>query len=83
MFKYAIIYKSMKSTLTVLSALVLLIVAACIAFPKMSEPRKTPIKTSKLEVKTTSRERIKKTNNPNPIDIEFGLTASFGPKPEN
>ncbi len=75
---YAIIYRSMKSTLTVMSALVLLIIAACLAFPTMNESKKTTIKTSKLEVKTTST----KVSKPKPIDVQFGLTASFGPKPQ-
>lgn len=69
----------MKSTLTVLSALALLIIAACIAFPKMKEPEKTQIKASNLEVKTTKA----KVSKPKPVYAEFGLTANFGPKPEN
>ena len=59
-------------------ALVLLFVAAIFAFPKFQEPAKTQIKTSKLEVKTTGA----KVSKPKPFDIEFGLTASFGPKPQ-
>lgn len=59
-------------------ALILLFVAAIFAFPKYKEPAKTQIKTSKLEVKTTST----KVSKPKPFDVKFGLNATFGPKPQ-
>ncbi|MBC7766685.1 hypothetical protein H7Y21_01700 [Arenimonas sp.] len=67
----------MKSTL-IMSALVLLFVAAYLVPATMKEPKKTPNKPSKLEVKATGT----KVSKPKPLDIEFGLTASFGPKPQ-
>ena len=68
-------------TLTlIMLALILMTVAAILAFPKFEEPTETPpAKISKLEVKTTSKKKIAETK---PDKMEFDLTASFGPKPE-
>ncbi len=76
----------MKSTLTALSGLVLLIVAAILAFPNLQDQPKTSQKsTSSLVVKTPHKTQIlkekKETNEPETVTVQFGLNANFSPKP--
>jgi hypothetical protein len=72
----------MKSTLTAMSALALLIIAACLAFPKLGKQEKTISKKtfSHLEVKTANHEKVSKEEK---VTVKFGVNAFFGPKPEN
>lgn len=73
-----------KSTLTALLGLVLLISAAFVAVlksqdqPEVSKGNSTPA--AKVAEKTKSSKE--KTAVEKPIKIEFGLNASFGPKPQ-
>lgn len=76
----------MKSTLTALLGLVLLIGAAILAFPKLQDQPKISKKTvSSLVVKTSHKTQIsqekKETKEPETVTVQFGLNANFGPKP--
>ena len=76
----------MKSTLTALLGLVLLIWVATSAFPKLQDQPKTSKKTvSSLVVKTPHKTQIskekKEIQEPETVTVQFGLNANFGPKP--
>lgn len=77
----------MKSTLTSLLGLILLIVAAILAFPKLQDqPKISSQKTlTNLVVKTASKPKVSKekqeTQEPETVTVQFGLKPNFGPKP--
>jgi uncharacterized protein YxeA len=77
----------MKSTLTTLLGLVLLIGAAILAFSKPQDQPKVSKKTVMNAVmKATHKSQVskekKETQEPETVTVQFGLNANFGPKPE-
>lgn len=76
----------MKSTLTALSGLALLIGIAIYTFPKSpDQPKISQKKVSSFVVKTSHKTQIskekKETQEPETVTVQFGLKPNFGPKP--
>jgi uncharacterized protein YxeA len=75
----------MKSTLTALLGLILLIGAAVMAFPKLQDQPKISKKSVTSEVKNPHKSQNSKENHEEPkevIKVQFGLNANFGQPPE-